>query len=268
MILETNVWYNKIGDFMKIEGVKKTKSGKYKITFDNNEVLNTYDDIILNNGLLFKKEIDSNLLNKLNIETDYYEIYNKAVRFISRKLRSEKEVIIFLDKNSVSNSDKTKIIAKLKDIGLINDKAFASAYIQDRFNLSTDGPLKIINNLKSNNIDSEIIDEYINKIDYNDIYEKLSKLIIKRVNSNHNKSNYQLGKKIIGDMINLGYSKDMIVEIINNNLKNNNDVINNEYKKLYRKLSNKYQDDDLERQIKNKLIQKGFSSDEINSIEK
>ena len=253
---------------MKIEGVKKQKNGKYKITFDNKETLSTYDDVILNNGLLFKKEIDSDLLDKLNIETSYYEVYNKAVSFISRKLRSEKEVRLFLDKTAVSNSDKQKIMKKLKEIGLINDKVFASAYIQDRFNLSTDGPFKIISDLKKNNINDEVISDYISKIADKDIYEKLAKLIIKKINANHNKSNYQLSQKIIGDMINLGYSKEMIVEILNDNLKKNSSVINGEYNKLYRKLSNKYEGEELERHIRNKLFQKGFSSDEINSIER
>ena len=31
---------------MKIEEIKKQKNGKYKITFESGEVLNTYDDVI------------------------------------------------------------------------------------------------------------------------------------------------------------------------------------------------------------------------------
>lgn len=252
---------------MKIEGVKKTKSGKYKITFDNNETLSTYDDVILNNGLLFHKEVDSELLDKLNIETSYYDIYNQVIKFISRKLRSEKEVTLFLDKNNVSNSDKKKIINKLKEIRLINDKVFANAYTQDRINLSTDGPYKIKNELIYNDIDDDTINEVMSKIDENVVYEKLTKLIIKKINSNHNKSNYMLKQKIVGDMISLGYSKEMIVEIIDNNLKSNKSIIENEYRKIYRKLERKYEGEELERQVKIKLLHKGFSSDDINNIE-
>lgn len=252
---------------MKIEGVKKTKSGKYKITFDNNETLSTYDDVILNNGLLFHKEVDSDLLDKLNIETSYYDIYNKTIKFISRKLRSEKEIKLFLDKNNVNSSDKKKIINKLKEIRLINDEVFANAYTQDRINLSTDGPYKIKNELIKNDIDEDTINEVMSKIDEDIVYEKLVKLIVKKINSNHNKSNYMLKQKIVGDMLNLGYSKEMIVEIIDNNLKSNKNVIENEYKKLYRKLERKYEGEELERQVRIKLMQKGFSSDDINNIE-
>lgn len=253
---------------MKIEGVKKTKSGKYKITFDNNETLNTFDDVILNNGLLFNKEVDSSLLDKLNIETSYYEIYNKTIKFIARKLRSEKEVRLFLVKNKVLEEDMEKIVKKLREIKLINDKNYANAYFQDRMLLSTDGPFKIRQELRNNNIDENIIESLFEKIDYDELRGKLNKIILKRIKGNHNKSNYILKQKIIGDMINLGYDKDMIVELINDNLGDDHSVINNEYKKVLEKLNLKYEGEELERQIRQKLRQKGFSLEDINSIEK
>ncbi len=253
---------------MKIEEIKKQKNGKYKITFESGELLNTYDDVILNNGLLFHKDVDSLLFNKLNEETKYYDVYNKTIKYIEKKLRSKKEVEIFLDKNQIEINDKKKIIDKLESINLINDKLFANAYFQDRINLSSDGPYKIINELKKNNISDDIILSVEEKIDNAGIYEKLSKLVLKKIRSNRNKSNYMLKQKIIIDMINLGYEKSMIIDIINENIDNNNSVIQNEYKKLFNKLSKKYDDEELNRMIKNKLIQKGFSLEEINKIEK
>lgn len=253
---------------MKIEEIKKQKNGKYKITFENGEVLNTYDDVILNNGLLFHKNVDSLLFNKLNEETKYYDIYNKTIKYIEKKLRSKKEIELFLDKNEIGLDDKKKIIAKLESINLVNDRMFANAYFQDRINLSNDGPYKIINELKKNNINEDIIISIEEKIDNDVIYEKLNKLVLKKIRSNHNKSNYMLKQKIIVDMINLGYEKSMIIGIINENMDNSNSVVQNEYKKIFNKLSKKYDGEELDRMIKNKLIQKGFSSEEINKIEK
>ena len=250
---------------MKISEIKKQKNSKYKIIFENGEILNTYDDVILNNGLLFHKDVD---LSKLKEETKYYDIYDKTIRYIEKKLRSRKEIEVFLDKNEVEISDKSKIIAKLESINLINDRVFANAYFQDRINLSSDGPYKIISELKKNNISDDIIVLIEEKIDNDIIYEKLNKLVLKKIRSNHNKSNYILKQKIIVDMINLGYEKSMIVDIINKNIDNNNTVIQNEYKKLFNKLSKKYENEELDRMIKNKLIQKGFSLEEINKTEK
>lgn len=253
---------------MKINKITKNKNGKYKIIFDNKESLTTYDDVILNNGILFKKELTSEEINQINTESNYYDTYNKTIKFISTKMRSLKEIIKFLDKKEASEKDKSKIIKKLKEINLVDDERFANAYFQDRINLSNDGPYKIKQELKNNDIKEEIIENIYSKIDQNIIYEKLDKLISKKIKTNHNKSNFMLKQKIVNDMINLGYEKSMILEILEDSLTFNKNVINNEYQKLRNKLSRKYSDYELERQIKLKLQQKGFSLEEIKSIEK
>ena len=58
---------------MKIEKIKKTKSGKYILELDNNEKITTYDEVILNNNLLFNKEIDCNLFNKIDKENKEFQ---------------------------------------------------------------------------------------------------------------------------------------------------------------------------------------------------
>ena len=42
---------------MKIEKIQKLKNNKYKIKLDSGDIINTYDDVILNNSLLFNKEM-------------------------------------------------------------------------------------------------------------------------------------------------------------------------------------------------------------------
>ena len=43
-------------------------------------------------------------------------------------------------------------------------------------------------------------------------------------------------------------------------------IIKKEYDRLFRKLCKKYEGEELKYQIKNRLYQKGFSSDDINQI--
>ena len=80
---------------MKIEKIIKTNNGKYKVELDNKEKIVTYDDVIINNNLLYKKEINSEILNKINNDTSYYNIYNKVIKYINIRLRSEKEINLF-----------------------------------------------------------------------------------------------------------------------------------------------------------------------------
>lgn len=248
---------------MKINKIKKNGK-KYKIILDNGLEIKTFDDVIINNNLLYNKIIDDELLDKINKENEYYDVYNKVLNLISKRIRSEKEISEFLDKYNV---DKNKIIDKLKSINLINDKNFAKAYISDKINLSNDGIDKIKNDLLKHNIDINLIMEEISKIDDDLIDKKIEKLIIKKT-KNSNYSGFKLKYKVVNELINLGYDKSKIVEIYDNLNIKNDDVIINEYNKLYNKLSKKYQDKELEYKINMKLYNKGFTKEEIENIQK
>ena len=246
---------------MQIEKITKLKNGKYKIKLDTFEFI-TYDDIIINYNLLYKKELDNELFNKINQETSYYDTYNKCIKFCMKRVRSENEVRKYLNKLEVSNNDIEKIITKLRSINLINDKIYVRSYINDKLYLSKDSINKIRNDLNEQSIDKDIIASEISNIEYNDI-EKLEKLIIKRIKSNHRYSNYILKNKIISEMKNLGYNYDDIISIFDKNISDNYDILLKEYNKLYNKYSKKYESSELEYYIKNKLYIKGFNYEDI-----
>ena len=162
---------------MKIEKIKKMKNGKYKIELENKETIITYDDVILNNNLLFNNEVDNSLINKLNIDTTYYNIYNRVIKYIVTKMRSLVEITIYLDKLGVNEIDKNKIINSLKEIGLINDLSFAKAFISDKINLSNIGPNQIKRDLIGHNIEETVIDEILNNYEEEVFINKINKLI-------------------------------------------------------------------------------------------
>ncbi len=264
--LQTNICCDiiKLGDRMKIDKIKKT-GHKYQIIFSDNTILKTYDDVILNNALLYHQDVDSELLNKLNNETSYYDIYYKAVNYISKRLRSEKEICTYIDKCNATPKEKNMVIKKLKEIGLINDVAFAKAYTADRINLSSDGPLKIKKYLLDFNISEDAADDIINSIDKDIVLNKLSKLISKKVQSSKY-SGYVLKQKIVNDFINLGYDREMINDVFASINIDKTNLLKKEYDKIYKKLNGKYSDYELQSRIKNKLYQKGFTKEEIDSL--
>ena len=55
---------------MKVEEIKKLKSGKYKVKIDG-ESITTYDDVILENHLLFHKDITEEELGQIQLDHAY-----------------------------------------------------------------------------------------------------------------------------------------------------------------------------------------------------
>lgn len=247
---------------MKIEKIKKTKSGKYKIEFDSDDQLLTYDDVILENGLLFQKQIDTSFFNELCKDTKYYDIYHKVVSYISKRLRSEMEIDLYLEKNQVIDEDRKKIKQDLKKVGLLNDSFFAHAYCSDKFHLTSAGPYKIKRELLEHHIEESVIDECLSQISKEEVEEKLVKLLQKRVNQNKKSSKYSLEQKLLYEFTNLGYDRQQVSDLLFS-FEWNDKVAEKEYKRIYEKLNKKYEGEELVQKVKAKMYQKGFSLSEI-----
>lgn len=250
---------------MKINKIVKIKDNKYKIYLED-DIITTYDNVILENDLLYKKSIDKELYNKIVYDTSFYDIYNKVVKYILKKRRSEKEILKYLEKYNLSKLDINKIIDKLKQLNLINDLEYCRAFINDKVYLSKNGFNKIRIDLLEQNIPIDIIENELSKVDQSIINNRLEKLILKKINSNHKYSNNHLKQKILNEMINLGYSKNSIIEILDKNMHNDEDIVKREFDKLYNKLKNKYSGNELNLKIKQKLLVKGFSLEQLNIL--
>lgn len=246
---------------MDILKIIKMKDNKYKIILDNGNIILTYDDVIIKHNLLYKKSLNDDLINKIEKETLYYDNYNNVLKYVLKKIRCKHEIKDYLNSLDLSDDDKDKIWDKLNSLSLLNDKIYTSSYINDKFMFSKDSLSKIKKDLLDKEIDLNIIDDAINNSDF-DEYKKLQKLIIKRINTNNKTSNILLKNKIISEFVNLGYCKDMIIEIYDNNKKEDYDLLLKEYKKTYNRLSKKYQDN-LEYKIKAALFSKGFDYNNI-----
>ena len=250
---------------MKILKIQKLKGDKYKLYIDD-EILITYDNVVIDNNLLYKKEIDKILYLKILKDTEYYSIYSKCVKYILKRRRSEKEVREYLSKNNISIEKIEDIIIKLKKISLIDDIEYCKAYINDSIYLKKIGINKIKQNLLNENISIDIIEENLSLIDIDTLDKRLEKIIIKKINSNTKYSNSYLYQHILNEMIILGYPKEKIIEILDDNLLDDYNILNKEYVKALNKLSKKYNGEELYRKIKLKLISKGFNIDKVNEL--
>ncbi len=246
---------------MKIEKISKKKNGLYEVFLDNKTSINLYDDVILKYELLLKKEIDNAKLTKLLKENTYLESYHKALKFINVKLRTSSEI-----KNKLKDYDTDVInytIDRLIKEKLLNNELYIKAYVNDAINLKLIGPYKIKMELKKLGFKEDEINNYLDTIELDVWYDKIRKYIKKKININSNLSSKMLKLKIINDLQNKGFSKDNIMNVIDEfSFCDNKDVYEKEYLKLKNKLSKKYDGDELEFQIRIKMYQKGFKVEE------
>ena len=242
---------------MKINKFKKVGKNKYKIFFDNTDIT-LHEDVILKYDLLIRNDIDIDKLDKIIEENRYYDVYECALNYIEIKMRNKKELIKYLAGKGYDESLINKVIEKLEELGLLNNKSYITAYINDKVNLSNDGPYKIKNSLLDLEFDENDIDNYLNTIESEIWKENLSKIINKKKNIMKSKSYYMFITKMKNDLYNLGYDKEMIESELSKITYESN-AIDKDFEKSYKKFNGD------KTKITNSLLRKGYSYEEINS---
>ena len=246
---------------MRITKFKKDKGNTYKVYFDDGNIISLYDDVIVKYNLLCDKIMDDNRFNEITNYNDFLDGYYKSIKYINKKLRTELEIEKYLIKLEIRKSDIDKIIKLLYKDGYLNREIYYKAYINDKYNLSNDGPYKIKKDLEKLGYNDEEFVNYLFSLDWK---IKLNGTINKKIKINHKLSNNMLKTKLVSDFVKLGYDKGSILEILDKSiLESDIDILKKELNKIKNKYNNKYSGNELEFKIINYLYKKGFQIEDI-----
>ncbi len=143
---------------------------------------------------------------------DFEKFYNKALKFLSYRPRSEKEIIDKLKSKKASDEVIKKVIKKLKEYKFLDDLEFVRWWIEQRTKMNPKGLRLIKIELKRKGIDDKLI-EKINLKDRNDL--KLVKgLVEKRIERYKKMGKWEVYPKLVRYLSSRGFSYDVIKESI------------------------------------------------------
>lgn len=241
---------------MKIINYKKKNNNSYIVTLSSGESVILYEDVILKYNLLLKSELTSKELIDINKDNDKYFVYYDSLKYITKKLRTEKEI---RNKYKDYSSYLDYVIDRLIKEGYINDLLYIKSYVNDSINLKLDGPNKIKNNLLKLGLEENDILEYLSSIDNNIWINKIDKIINKELKSNKKYSGNYLKNKIINNLKVQGYFDSDIFKVIDNySFIADKDIYIKERNKVEAKYKRKYQGKELELKVNNYLYNHGF----------
>ncbi len=200
---------------MKIIKYELTKKGNYNIFLDNGEVITLNENVITENELLLKKEINKELYDKLFIDNRIYELYEISIKYISVRLRSIKEIKDYLLKKENNTEIINKVCQKLINNKYLDDEKFTKAYIKDKLNFTSIGEYKIRKNLETLGIEQSIIEKNILDIDDKLLENRIKKIIEKDLKSNKKYSGINLKNKVYNHLLSQGYTASRVISIIN-----------------------------------------------------
>ncbi len=194
---------------MKITSLKAGKRGSILVYADGEYILSVPREVFLKTNIKVGYEITDEEIENISSDIEFYKAKSRAYNILSYRAHSKKELEEKIKrKTGISNPE--KVVSKMEEIGLIDDKKYALEYASHLFKNKLYGIKRIAFELSKKGISKENINFAIENLDMNE-YENIQKIVSKK-----NIQDEKEKKKTIANLIRRGYSWEKINSVLNN----------------------------------------------------
>ncbi|MBS4192486.1 recombination regulator RecX [Bacillus sp. FJAT-49705] len=251
--------------------VQQKKSDRYNIFLDEKYAFSVDEDVLITHQLKKGMEVDEFSLSEIAYQDDIRKAYNTAIQYLSRRMRSEKEVRQYLKDKEVDEIIIQEVVHKLYEYHFLDDKEYAIAFVRTFMNTTDKGSGLIRGELKEKGISEQLIDAALREFPYEKEFEVAKKLRDKFVQKNTNDSSRIMKQKLEQMLMRKGYSHELIQAVVAESEIDKAedaemDALRKHAVKMHRKYSNLINTYEYEQKMKQALYRKGFSIDLIEKI--
>ncbi len=196
---------------MIITNIKKSKKGNILVYADNNYLTSISLEVFVKSKIKIGDYIDEEILSEINSESNNYKAKEKALRLLSFRAHSKKELENKI-KHYTDQQSAEQVAKKMEDIGLVNDLEFSKTYAREFSSRKYYSKNRIIYELSQKGVEKSIILEAISDIDI-DEDENIKNFI------NHkrygNLKDEKVRRRAVSALQRLGYNWSQISSFIN-----------------------------------------------------
>ena len=188
---------------MRITDIKQQVKNKdrYSVYVDGDYAFSLSADELVAQKIASNQEITKEQLETLIKTAVEDKAYQAALGLIARRTRSVWEMQQYLVRKQYNQPIITKILNKLSSRGMLNDTAFAEAWVQNRQLLKPTSRRKLQQELQQKNISKSIISEVL--ADYEDAEQNALKALVEKKRP---LPRYQDQSKLMAYLVRQGFS--------------------------------------------------------------
>lgn len=142
---------------------QKRKADQFNIFLDGKFAFSLPAVALAKESLRENQEISQDQMNALIKEGEFSSIFDKVLKFLSFRPRSEFEVKQYLVRKGVGEETIKFVLEKLKKLKFLDDRAFTKWWIEQRSAVKPEGGRLVKMELKIKGIPSELIDEFLSE---------------------------------------------------------------------------------------------------------
>ncbi|MFS1516148.1 recombination regulator RecX [Bacillus sp. SCS-151] len=248
---------------------QKKNSERYNVYLDRGKgeeyAFSVDQDVLIKYNLTKGKEIDELDVGEIQFADDVKKAHNVALRYLSYRIRSIKEIDDYLKKNEVPEQIIQEVVHKLQEANYVDDEKFALSYVQTQIKTSIKGPDKIKRELNEKGISAKYAEKAMNTYTTELQIQHAMKHAEKISKQSAKFSILNIKQKIEQTLVRKGFSWDIIQIVIEEISQISGQEENNELEALQHqanKINNrlkKYTGWEYEQKLKQALYRKGFS---------
>ncbi len=203
----------------RITSIKRQTKNKKRVSiFVNGSYFGSLDEkTFLESELKSGDIIDDDKWQKLVITGEARIAFNKGISYISKMMRSEKQVRRYLEKKGFEDTAIDYAIDKMSNYNYIDDQSFAKMILSHQINVKHAGRLAINQAFYKNGISKDIADKMLNNFDDEMQFENakiIAEKLIKKYKNIEDK--YEKKRKITQGMLRRGHTWEMIISALEN----------------------------------------------------
>lgn len=196
---------------MRITDIKQQvkRADRYSIYVDGKYSFSLSENELLTQKLRIGQEFDKAEFDTVRQTAAEDKAYMRALDLLARRPRSTWEMGQYLKRKGYEYNIIDKLLNKLSNRGLLDDKKFAESWIRDRRNLKSVSKRRLLQELQQKKISRQIISEVLEQ-DETDEREVLREMVEKK----RTQSRYQDQQKLIAYLLREGFNYEDVKQVI------------------------------------------------------
>lgn len=254
----------------KIQIQQKNKS-RFNIYLDKGHGeeygFSVHENVLIHRRLQKGMEIDEAVLTQILQEEEVNKAYLHGIHYLSYGMRSQKEMVEYLQKKEYSGSAIGEAIQKLKQERYLDDGAFAKAYVLTKRNTTSKGPLIIKQELIQKGIKGKELEMGMHEFSFEQQMDKATEWVKKKAKQSLRHSKREQELRLKNQLRTKGFGQDIIEKVFRDEIietDESEELVALQYhgEKALRKYRN-CTGFELNMKVKQYLYRRGFQLDDI-----
>ncbi|SHK44072.1 regulatory protein [Hathewaya proteolytica DSM 3090] len=190
--------------------IQKNNKERVNIYVDNSYFISCDSMLVYKKSLRKGQKVDLDLLKDIATEDNFSKAKNTALKYISRCLKTESEVVKKLERAGFDEGTSQRVIEYMKSYNFVDDVEYTRLFIKEK--IKKYGVTKIKYDLRNKGVNEKIVEEQLNNNDLQEMDAVINQVASKKyqqLKSKH-EDQYIVKRKLAQFLLGKGYEYELI----------------------------------------------------------